>query len=350
MSLTFLELCQRLFKAASELDRQPRWPAEQLKWLSQAGVLPWFIPAQYGGTGRSEAEVLEAYLALSQNCLTTTFVLTQWHAAVRRIASSQNEAVKQRWLPRLASGEAFATVGISHLSTSRQHWKQAALSIEARSDGSYLLNGFSPWVTGGRAADVIVLGASLPSGEQVLAAVPTERDGVRAEPGMQLVALTASCTDQVHLENVVVQPDELLAGPAANVMQGNTGGVAGGLQTSTLALGLALAAVAYLAAESEQRPELEAVAEKMHHDTQQLVSVVRGITQQTLATTPSELRQQANSLVLRTTQAALQAAKGAGFVADHPTGRWAREALFFLVWSCPQAVAQANLCELAQLD
>jgi hypothetical protein len=61
------------------------------------------------------------------------------------------------------------------------------------------------------------------------------------------------------------------------------------------------------------------------------------------------LRQRANSLVLRATQAALTAAKGSGYVAGHPAGRWCREALFFLVWSCPQGVMHANLCELAGL-
>ena len=34
----------------------------------------------------------------------------------------------------------------------------------------------------------------------------------------------------------------------------------------------------------------------------------------------------------------------------HSAGRMAREALFFLVWSCPQPVMQANLCELAGLE
>ena len=60
-----------------------------------------------------------------------------------------------------------------------------------------------------------------------------------------------------------------------------------------------------------------------------------------------ELRGRANNLVLRSTQAALAAAKGAGFVSGHPAGRWCREALFFLVWSCPQPVVAAHLCELA---
>ena len=61
----------------------------------------------------------------------------------------------------------------------------------------------------------------------------------------------------------------------------------------------------------------------------------------------SELRRRANSLALRASQAALAAAKGAGYVVGHPAGRWCREALFFLVWSCPAPVVQANLCELA---
>jgi hypothetical protein len=54
--------------------------------------------------------------------------------------------------------------------------------------------------------------------------------------------------------------------------------------------------------------------------------------------------------VLRATQAALAAAKGAGYVAGHEAGRWCREALFFLVWSCPPQVMEANLCELAGLS
>jgi alkylation response protein AidB-like acyl-CoA dehydrogenase len=59
------------------------------------------------------------------------------------------------------------------------------------------------------------------------------------------------------------------------------------------------------------------------------------------------LRGDANRLVMRTTQTAMTAAKGAGFVQGHPVGRWCREALFFLVWSCPQPVATAQMCELA---
>jgi hypothetical protein len=51
--------------------------------------------------------------------------------------------------------------------------------------------------------------------------------------------------------------------------------------------------------------------------------------------------------VLRAAQSYLAASKGAGFVSGHPAERAVREAMFFLVWSCPQPVVSAALREFA---
>ncbi|MEO8269853.1 MAG: acyl-CoA dehydrogenase, partial [Aureliella sp.] len=184
----------------------------------------------------------------------------------------------------------------------------------------------------------------------VHARLPTEREGVQISPGQSLVALTASCTDQITLQQVEILPEEILAGPIENVMALNSGGGTGGLQTSALAVGLTLAAVDFIRQQAEQRNDLLPVAEKLGSDTQALRHALTELTAGRPSITPGELRQRANSLVLRATQAALSAAKGAGFVSGHVAGRMAREALFFLVWSCPQPVVRANLCELAQLQ
>lgn len=343
------ELCRALSDAASDLDRSSRWPEKQMHWCAEAGVFRWFIPEQYGGWGWSEKQILDGYLMLSGSCLTTTFVLTQWSAACRRILASDNESLKQSLLPKLASGDVFATVGISHLSTSRQHLSQPVLRAIPQHGGNWILDGYSPWVTGAAAADVIVMGATQVDGRQILCAVPTDRHGVSPQPGQDLVALTASCTDQVELSQVEVLDEELLAGPVANVMQASGTGGTGGLQTSTLAIGLSKAAVNYLREQCEQRSELKPILEKLQSDVQELEHALYQLADGNSIISAADLRQRANSAALRTTQAALTAAKGSGFLAGSPIGRMAREALFFLVWSCPQPVANANLCELAQL-
>jgi alkylation response protein AidB-like acyl-CoA dehydrogenase len=335
-------LCARLQEAAGKLDAYETWPTEQLSWCAEAGVFRWFIDAEHGGWNWTDAEVIDGYLALSQNCLTTTFILTQWNAACRRIATSTNRALRERLLPQLATGELFATVGISHLSTSRQHATRPVLSAQRRPDGSYVLNGYSPWVTGGAYVDYIVVGAVLPDGNQILCSVPRLCPGLTTYLGQRLVALTSSCTDKIELENVIVQPSDVIAGPVANVMQSGGGG-AGGLQTSTLAIGLATVAANYLKAESQQRREIANAAKSIESET----IALRGDAARLSA---SDLRGKANSLALRATQAALTVAKGTGFVADHAVGRWAKEALFFLVWSCPQPVVEANLTELTRSD
>lgn len=345
------ELCDRLAK--SQADAIPL--VVRLKWCTEAGVFRWFIPAEHGGWGWDDAAQLDGYLSLSQADLTTAFVLTQWNAACKRLMLTSNTELTDRWLPGMARGEVFATVGISHLTTSRQYVTKPVLSATRTSDDSWIIDGFSPWVTAGALADVLVVGASTEDGQQILCAIPADRDGIAIGPGVELMALSESATDAVHFDSVSVQAGEVIAGPVENVMQIGTGGGAGGLQTSTLALGLTQAAVEFLQHESQHRQDLEPIASKLASDVGQLRDVLLKLAAGGTAKrgeevwTAARLREQANSLVLRSTQAALGAAKGAGFVATHPAGRWCREALFFLVWSCPQPVLAANLCEFAQV-
>jgi alkylation response protein AidB-like acyl-CoA dehydrogenase len=382
------ELCEHLAKMAIELDRATRWPAEQLRLCGEYGVYEWFIDPRWGGQGWNEADVVQGYLALSAACVTTTFILTQRTGACRRIAGSGNDALKQRLLPDLASGQTssgrstFATVGISHLTTSRRHLAQPVLTAE-RVTGGFRLDGMAPWVTGGAAADVIVIAATLvndgaATDEQLIMAVPTGLPGVRVAEPLPLVGVSASATGPVHLDQVEVADDWLIAGPMPNVMTSGVGASTGGLETSTLAVGLAGAAISYLQDEATRRTDLQQPATALRADHTRLVGellgaacgdtvasrVVRGspdpalggpvgrpaTTSADIVTTKESLRQRANSLVLRATQAALSAAKGSGYVVGHPAGRWCREALFFLVWSCPQPVAAANLCELAGIQ
>jgi alkylation response protein AidB-like acyl-CoA dehydrogenase len=311
-------------------------------------VYRWFLPPTQGGLGWSEADQIRGYLRLAAADLTTTFVITQFIGACKRIASSTNPVPRERFLADLLAGNRFATVGISHLTTSSRHLNAPVLRAEAAAEG-YRLNGMSPWVTGAIAADLIVLAATMDDGQELLAVVPTSAEGVHCGKGTELVALSASCTDRVTLSDVFVPLDMVLAGPMHGVMKSGTGAGTGGLQTSTLAAGLSRAAVDYLLNESAKRPDLVEVSQQLDEQTtslcDSLIDAACGG-----ACDASELRGRANRLVMRTTQAAMTAAKGAGYVATHPVGRWCREALFFLVWSCPQPVANEHLCELAGIQ
>jgi alkylation response protein AidB-like acyl-CoA dehydrogenase len=313
--------------------------------LREAGVLGWSIPPACGGQGRSYPDLLNGYEALAGACLTTCFLLSQREAAVRRLRDADNERLGRNLLGSLARGDSFATVGLSQLTTSRQH---VGPSLQARLTADALvLDGSIPWVTGAGQADHIVIGAVLDDGRQVLGVLPTHLPEVKIDSPLDLAALEGSLTAEVHCQNVVLDRKWILAGPADKVLAAGRGG-AGGLETSCLALGLAGAAVHFLQQEAAGRADLVPPTERLEHTTRKVREEMHHLAHE--GGTPEEaaaLRTRANKLVLRATQAALMAAKGTGFVRTHPAQRWARQALFFLVWSCPGPVARATLASLA---
>jgi hypothetical protein len=342
-------LCASLSSTADDVDAVEQWPDEQLKLCARHGVYQWFLPLADGGLGWTEADLMRGYLKLSAACMTTTFILTQATGALRRVAAVGSDELKGELLPDLLAGDAFTTLGISHLTTSHRHLTKPALRAE-ETDGGFLLNGFSPWVTGGDRADWVLIGAQLDDGRQLLAMLPMDLHGVSTDDPSNLVALTASRTGAVRLNDVQLDRRWLLEGPVENVIAGATGAKTGGLQTSALAIGLARRAVEFLEGECERRPELIEPTAGLHREQAELEASLLSIAAGSASCSNEQLRTGANSLVLRATQAALAAAKGTGYVQGHPAGRWCREALFFLVWSCPQPVMAANLCELAGIN
>jgi alkylation response protein AidB-like acyl-CoA dehydrogenase len=276
--------------------------------------------------------------------MTTCFILSQREAAARRIIDSGNERLCRELLPALAHGETFSTVGLSQLTTSRQHGKPALVVREV--GDTFVFDGSMPWVTGAPQADYFITGAVLENGKQVLVVLHRALPGVQVGPPLELAALEGSLTAEVFCENVVVERRWLLAGPAERVMNVGRGGT-GGLETSCLALGLTGAATSHLLRESANRPELRPLAERTEETRRALVCEMHALL--VGGTTPeaaASLRGRANALVLQATQAALTASKGTGYLLDHPAQRWARQALFFLVWSCPRPATEATLAFL----
>ena len=343
------DLCKELAIRADQIVGVHDWPGEQLAACARYGVYRWFLPEQWGGSAWSDADIVRGYLRLSAVCMTTTFIITQLTGACRRIAACDDGALKAQLLPDLAAGKSFATLGISHLTTSRRHLAQPVLRA-AEVETGFVLDGFSPWVTGATHAQFVVIGATLDDRREVAIVLPTQLSGVLTPEPTPLIGFSASRTGPVQLDNVLVDRKWLLDGPVENVMSRGAGGGTGGLQTSTLAIGLSEAAVSFLQQQADRRADLSAAASALCEELNALRNDLLDVAGGAETCTTENLRVRANDLVLRSTQAALAAAKGTGYVVGHSAGRWCCEALFFLVWSCPQPVMAAQLCELAGIS
>lgn len=330
---------------AEAADVHADWPAASLQAARLGAALRWSIPQAFGGDGLDRVAQLRATERLASACLTTAFVLSQREAAIRWLLDPARP-VGGRYLPGLARGDLFATVGLSQLTTSRQHRPPSLVATPVGppdSPHAYRLDGEVPWVTGADHADLVVTGAALSDDRQIVLAVPRTLAGVTVGPPLPLAAVVGSRTAAVRCDAVEVPADHVVAGPGPRLVRSG-----GGLDTSCLAIGLAVAAVDYLRIEAARRPDVAPAATRLDAALAAARDRLHALAGEATpdADAVLALRVDCTRLVLRATQAALAVAKGTGFVTPHPVQRWVRQAAFFLVWSCPQPVAAAVLADL----
>ncbi|WP_165063642.1 acyl-CoA dehydrogenase family protein [Paludisphaera rhizosphaerae] len=340
-------LTNALRAADGPADLAGDWPETLWNLLRDAGVMRWSVPAEFGGDECPRPLLVQRYARLAEASLTAVFILSQHDAAVRRLLTVADRPRAADWLRSIAEGLTMATVGISQLTTSRRLGARP-MTATALGDGRYRLDGAMPWVTGAERADVFITGALLEDDRQMLIALAGDRPGLTVKPAFDLAALQASRTAEVLVEGVEIDADDVLMGPTNEIAtQPGAVGTAG-LETSALALGQAAAALDALGKLKAERADLVEPVELLDENWSQawetLMACARGDRD---AAASAELRAQANGLALKTTQAFLTARRGSGFLRTDPAQRWARQALFFLVWSCPSPVAQAAIRELA---
>ncbi len=216
-------LAAQLAEADGPADDGIEWPHELWALLEQAGATRWSLAEEFGGTGCPRPLLVQRYAQLAGGSLTAIFILSQHDAGVRRLQAAPESDVANRWLQAIGEARAFTTVGISHLTTSRRLGAQPVTAVEL-APGSYRLDGTIPWVTAALRADVIVTGAVMGDGRQMLIALPADRPEVLVRPPFPLAALQASCTTEVALEETRVNDSDLLAGPASDILS-NPGAV-----------------------------------------------------------------------------------------------------------------------------
>ncbi|GJM24848.1 MAG: hypothetical protein DHS20C16_12630 [Phycisphaerae bacterium] len=340
-------LTESIAQWGMEYDRTGEWPQRSVDLMAKLGAWRWNVPAEFGGEPVSHTELLKRYAALAAGCMSTALISTQRDGAIELIANSANDVPKNRWLAKCAAGEIYTTVGIAQLTTSK---RGGGNLMKATADGDgYRLNGMMPWATGALKAAIVVTGAVLDDGQQILACVPTDRVGLTVAPCDSLITLNASQTSCVHCEDFRVEADEVLRGPAERVLAIRT--PVKPLVTSSCGIGLTGQLVKMIcdlppASRESCADVVEPLVEQYQTIRTMLFDAADRVNDPEFETPSTGIRVRVNDILVRAAMVALTLSKGSGFLMDRPIQRHVREALFFLVWSAPEVVQTGTLKRL----
>jgi glutaryl-CoA dehydrogenase len=185
------------------------FPREIIPDLAQMGLFGMHLSG-YGCAGLSNV----AYGIASQELERgdgglRSFCSVQGSLVMFPIWKYGSEEQKQRWLPKMAAGEAFGCFGLTEPDFGSN---PGGMLTNARKDGdSYLINGGKRWITNGTLADVALVWAKL---DGVIRGflVPKGTPGFTAYEIKRKMSLRASITAELVFEDCRVPADAILPG------------------------------------------------------------------------------------------------------------------------------------------
>ncbi|TDU43124.1 glutaryl-CoA dehydrogenase [Gelidibacter sediminis] len=192
-----------------EYAQKAEFPKQIINGLAEIGAFGPYIPAEYGGAGLDQI----SYGLIMQE-------IERGDSGVRSTASVQsslvmypiwkygNEAQRQKYLPKLASGEWMGSFGL----TEPDHGSNpAGMTTNFKDMGDhYLLNGAKMWISNAPFCQVAVVWAKNEEGRIHGLIVERGMEGFTTPETHNKWSLRASATGELIFDNVKVPKENLL--------------------------------------------------------------------------------------------------------------------------------------------
>ncbi len=141
---------------AAEIDASNEFPSDLWRKMGAHGLLGVTVEEEYGGAGMGYTEHVVAMEEVSRASASVGLSYgAHSNLCVNQVRLNGNEAQKQRYLPRLISGEHVGALAMSEAGAGSD---VVGMRLRAdKKDGRYVLNGTKMWITNGPDADVVVV-------------------------------------------------------------------------------------------------------------------------------------------------------------------------------------------------
>uniref|UniRef100_A0A8C7E652 Short-chain specific acyl-CoA dehydrogenase, mitochondrial n=1 Tax=Naja naja TaxID=35670 RepID=A0A8C7E652_NAJNA len=150
---------KELAPIAASLDRDHRFPAEQIKKMGALGLLAMVVPEKYRGAGLDYLAYTVALEEISRGCASTGVIMSVNNSLyLGPVLKFGSEEQKQQWIPPFTGGE---KVGCFALSEPGNGSDAGAASTVAQLVGDeWVLNGTKAWITNAWEASATVVFAT----------------------------------------------------------------------------------------------------------------------------------------------------------------------------------------------
>ena len=222
-------------------DETSIFPVEVFKIAGEMGFMGIFIPEEYGGSGLGYHE----YIAIIEEVSKVDPSIGLSIAAHNSLCTGHifyfgNEEQKQKWLPKLATGEWIGAWGLTEHNTGSD---AGAMSTTAKRDGDYyVLNGAKNFITHGENGNIAVIMARTGNkgDSHGMSAFVIEKGtpGFTSGKKEDKLGMRASETAELIFDNCRIHKDNMLGGEGDGFIQALKVLDGGRISIGALALGI----------------------------------------------------------------------------------------------------------------
>ncbi len=175
-------VAREVVPVASEMEHADTYPERIVAQMKDLGLFGIAIPNEYGGLGLDLLTYIGVVEELAYGWMSLSGIVNTHTIAAHLIVHHGTEAQKQRWLPRLATGEIRGCLSLSEPDAGSD---TRNISCRAARDGEeYVITGTKMWVTNGERAGIVALAART---EEGISCFIVEKD-----PGEKFGGITVS--------------------------------------------------------------------------------------------------------------------------------------------------------------
>jgi len=148
---------EQILPVATELEHRDEYPTQIVEGMKQMGIFGLMIPEEYGGLGESLLTYALCVEEIARGWMSVSGIINTHFIVAYMILQHGTEEQKQRYLPRMATGEVRGAFSMSEPGCGSD---VAAIKTKAVRDGEsddWTINGQKMWLTNGGSANLVAV-------------------------------------------------------------------------------------------------------------------------------------------------------------------------------------------------
>ena len=239
-------------------DEKQYFPIELFKKAGQQGLMGVLVPEKFGGSGLGYEEYILVIKEISKVCGAIGLSLAAHNSlCVNHLLKFGNDNQKNKWLPKLSSGQWIGAWGLTEPNTGSDAMRMKCV---AEQDGDYwVINGSKNFITHGISGDIIVVivrtGELLDSHGMTAFAVEHGTKGFISGKKENKLGMRASETAEVIFDNCRVHKENIIGNIGEGFIQSMKILDGGRISIGAMALGMAEGALEASISYSKEREQ-----------------------------------------------------------------------------------------------